>query len=407
MTYAARIYPIPTPDSLVIPRSSARTRPQMGTAHLRFASPTRPGMTLHSHRDLGLDMRVRIVAFEHEIFVAEREDVLHVRIELQGRQPPRRTRQLQPCLLEMVRIEVSVAQAMNEVAGLEVRHLRHHQRQQRIGRDVEGYAEKHVRRTLIELARQFAVRDVELKQAMAWRQRHPVDIGRIPCADDQAPRVRIAADHVDDIGDLVDAAPVRRRPGPPLRSIDPSEIAIGVGPFVPDRNAVVLEIFDVGIAFEKPQQFVHDRFQRQLLGGQHRKPGGEIEAHLLAEYRQRAGAGAVVFFRAVRENAFKQIVVLIHGVMSGSWRYVRPWRRRILAAARANRHGDSANARDYTRKMNIRLINGKGGTPCSALNSRPKADQVSDSTNTSSRFLRSDGSTPSTSRKAAVTHTPA
>ena len=102
-----------------------------------------------------------------------------------------------------------------------------------------------------------------------------------------------------------------------MRPVDRAEIAIGVGPFVPDRNAVVLEIFDVGIAFEKPQQFVHDGFQRQLLGGQYRKTGGQIEAHLMAEYRQRAGAGAVVFFRAVRENPFKQIVVLIHGVMSG------------------------------------------------------------------------------------------
>src|SRR6476659_8455366 len=164
MTYAARIYPIPTPRSLVIPGWSARTRPQMCTAHLRFASSTRPGMMLHSHRDLGLDMRVRVVAFEYEVFIAEREDVLHVRIDLHCRQRPRRARQLQPRLIEMVRIKVSVAQTMNEVAGLEVGHLRHHQRQQRVGRDVEGHAEKHVRRTLIELARQFAVRNIELKK---------------------------------------------------------------------------------------------------------------------------------------------------------------------------------------------------------------------------------------------------
>jgi hypothetical protein len=178
----------------------------------------------------------------------------------------------------------------------------------------DGHTEKHVGRTLIELARQFAVRDIELEQAMARRQRHLVDIGRIPGADDQPPRIRIATDHVDDIGDLVDAAPVRRRPGPPLRSIDRAEIAIGVGPFVPDRNAVIPEVFDVGVAFEKPQQLVHDRFQRQLLGGQHRKSGRQIETHLVAEDRQRTGAGTVVLFRAVGENPFEQVVILIHGV---------------------------------------------------------------------------------------------
>src|ERR1700730_18029089 len=276
-----------------------------------------------SHRDLGLDVRVRVVAFEHEVFVAECEDILHIRIELHHRQRPRRARQLQPGLLEVVGIEVSVAQCVNEVAGLEARYLRDHHCQQRVGRDVEGYAEKTVRRTLIELARQFAACDVELKQAMTRRQRHLVDIGRIPRAHDQAPRIRIAPDHVDDVGDLVDAAPVRRRPGSPLRSVDGAEIAIGVGPFVPDRNAMVLEIFDVGIAGEKPQQLVHDRFQRQLLGGQHRESGGQIEAHLMAEYRQRAGAGAVALLRAVRENPFEQIVVLVHAFGSASWRMIR------------------------------------------------------------------------------------
>ena len=54
-------------------------------------------------------------------------------------------------------------------------------------------------------------------------------------------------------------------------------------------------------------------FSVQLLGGQHRKPGGQVEPHLVAEHRQRAGAGAVVLLRAVRENPFEQVVVLVHG----------------------------------------------------------------------------------------------
>ena len=168
---------------------------------------------------------------------------------------------------------------------------------------------------------------------MTRRQRHLVDVGRIPRAHDQPPRIRIAPDHVDDIGDLVDASPIRRRPGAPLRSIDRAEIAVGVGPFVPDRNAVVFEIFDVGVAFEEPQQFVDDRFQRQLLGGQHRKAGRQIEAHLVAEDRQRPGAGAVGFLHAVAEDPFEQVVILI------SWRCVAGLqeRKRVLAAGPAIR----------------------------------------------------------------------
>src|SRR3984893_6765127 len=93
-----------------------------------------------SHRNLGLDVRVRVVAFEHEVFIAEREDILHIRIELHHRQRPRRTRQLQPGLLEMVGIKVNVAERVDEVAGFQAGDLRHHHRQQRIGGDVEVFS---------------------------------------------------------------------------------------------------------------------------------------------------------------------------------------------------------------------------------------------------------------------------
>src|SRR3982750_4091776 len=51
------------------------------------ASPGRAGrmvrdIRLCSHRHRGLDVRVRLVAFEPEVLVAEREQVLHVRIDL-------------------------------------------------------------------------------------------------------------------------------------------------------------------------------------------------------------------------------------------------------------------------------------------------------------------------------------
>jgi hypothetical protein len=76
---------------------------------------------------------------------------------------------------------------------------------------------------------------------------------------------------------------------------------------------VVLQVFDVGVAGEKPEQFVHDRLQRQPLGGQHWKARREIEAHLVAEHRLRAGAGAVALPGAVGQDAFEQIVILLHG----------------------------------------------------------------------------------------------
>ena len=106
---------------------------------------------------------------------------------------------------------------------------------------------------------------------MARRQRHAVDLGRVPGGDDQPARIGVAADLGDHIGDLVDDAAVRRRPGAPLLAVDRAEVAVLVGPFVPDGDAVLVEIVDVGVAAQEPQQLVDDGLQMQLLGGDQRK----------------------------------------------------------------------------------------------------------------------------------------
>src|SRR5215468_7431550 len=98
-------------------------------------------------------MRVRLVAFEDEILVSQREQVLRRRIDPHGRQRPRLARELQPRLLEMIQIKMRVAERMDEDFRLETSYLRDGKRQQRVGRDVERHAEKHVGGALIELAR--------------------------------------------------------------------------------------------------------------------------------------------------------------------------------------------------------------------------------------------------------------
>jgi hypothetical protein len=65
----------------------------------------------------------------------------------------------------------------------------------------------------------------------------------------------------------------------------------------------------------------------------------------MAEDRQRAGAGAVTLLRAVGENPFEQIVILIHGAT-----VLDPWKRRVLATGRPFDSDDSAGRLDYTRK---------------------------------------------------------
>ena len=117
---------------------------------------------------------------------------------------------------------------------------------------------------------------------------------------------------VDDLRDLVDVAPVRGRPGAPLVAVDRTEVAVLVGPLVPDRDAAVLEPLDVGVAAQEPQQLGEDRAGVHLLGRDQREAGGEVEPHLVAEDAAGPGAGAVALLDAVVEDPGEEVEVLLH-----------------------------------------------------------------------------------------------
>src|SRR5262249_24541023 len=138
------------------------------------------------------------------------------------------------------------------------------------------------------------------------------DLGGIPGGHDQPARIRIAPDFIDDIGDLIDAAAIGGRPRAPLMPIDPSGIAVGVGPFIPNAHAMLGEVFDIGIAAQEPEQLVDDRFDVQLLCGQQWKAALKVEPHLMPEDRARADAGAIAFFDALAEHTLHQVEILAH-----------------------------------------------------------------------------------------------
>src|SRR5262245_30014679 len=105
--------------------------------------------------------RVRVVADQFEVLVDEIEQRAHFRIELYVRQRPRLPLQLLVGLVKMVEIEMHVAEAMDELAWSQPGYLRHHDGEQRVGSDVEGYAEEHIGGALIELAGELAPGHIE------------------------------------------------------------------------------------------------------------------------------------------------------------------------------------------------------------------------------------------------------
>src|SRR5207245_11092736 len=86
-------------------------------------------------------------------------------------------------------------------------------------------------------------------------------------------------------------------------------------PLIPHRDAVFVEILDVGVAAQKPEQFINDRFDVQLFRCQQREPRTtwpQIEARLRTKDRQRAGAGAISARLTFFQNKPEKIVILPH-----------------------------------------------------------------------------------------------
>src|SRR5690606_25811405 len=101
-------------------------------------------------------------------------------------------------------------------------------------------------------------------------------------------------------------------PAAPLASIDRTEFARFVGPFVPDAHPLLLQPGDVGLAAQEPEQFDDDRPQVQLLGGVEGEALLEVETHLVAEHAARSDAGAVLLLDPFVENQLEKIEIELH-----------------------------------------------------------------------------------------------
>ena len=109
-------------------------------------------MLLILHRHWRFDVWVRVVVLQFEVFKAEVEQVSHFGVDLHLWQGSRLAGELEAGLLEVVAVEVGIAEGVDEFAGREAAYLRHHHGEQGVAGDVEGYAEEDVGAALVELA---------------------------------------------------------------------------------------------------------------------------------------------------------------------------------------------------------------------------------------------------------------
>src|SRR5690554_741041 len=172
------------------------------------------------------DVGMGIVAAELEVLKGKVVDAFHLGIERHGGQGTRGATQLQLDLFEVVGIDVGIAQGVHEIAGLESRYLGHHQQQQGVGGNVEGYAQKDVGAALVELAAQSALGHIKLKKNVAGRQLHVVDLAYVPGTDQMSARVGVLPDPLHHLSNLVDVPPFVIGPAAPLVAVDGTEFAV-------------------------------------------------------------------------------------------------------------------------------------------------------------------------------------
>src|SRR5678816_1615450 len=101
----------------------------------------------------------------------------------------------------------------------------------------------------------------------------------------------------------IDGAEVPRGPSEALR-------LLGRGPFVPDRDALLLERRDVRVAADEPQKLVEDRAKVHLLRREKREAGLQIEPHLMPEDGAGASAGAIFSIDPRLQDPAQEVEIL-------------------------------------------------------------------------------------------------
>lgn len=166
---------------------------------------------------------------------------------------------------------------------------------------------------MVELAAEPAVLGVELEEGVAGRESHLIELGGVPSGDDDAAARRVGAEEVDGLGDLVYGCAGGVGPATPLGAVDGAEVAVGVSPLVPDGDAILVEVADVGIAAKEPKELVDDGAPMELFGGDEGEGFAEVEAGLSAEKGEGAGSRSVSARGAVLEHEAEELVISFHG----------------------------------------------------------------------------------------------
>lgn len=185
--------------------------------------------------------------------------------------------------------------------------------------------------------------DVELGKHVAGRQGHALKVLWVPCAEDHSAVIRVVAELVDDLGQLVHAlagviclcVDILGAKVPPLEAVDGAQVAdVAVrepdaveelaGPVaVPDLDADVAEGGGGGVALDEPEQLGDDGAEEDSLCGEEGEDGAAVVVELeLEAWGRENGQGTGASAVGVRKKrAYQYFIYLFTYLFFSFWRW--------------------------------------------------------------------------------------
>lgn len=234
--------------------------------------------------DGGLDGGVTLVARKGDVIDCEGLYVGNGGVEIESGEWIGGACELCLYLIDVIEVDVRIAYGVDEIAWTQACDLRYHVKEEGIAGDVEWDSEEHVGRALIELQGETAIANIELIEAMTWRECHAVNLVDLPGTDDETTTVWVCLNLLNDVKQLVVMAAVSTFPITPLLAVDwPEFTGDGIAPLAPDVDILIFEYLGIGRSRDKPQKLLEDAACEHLFGGYERETFGEIETHLGTE----------------------------------------------------------------------------------------------------------------------------
>ena len=80
------------------------------------------------------------------------------------------------------------------------------------------------------------------------------------------------------VANLVNRGTICATPRTPLSAIDGAQVSFCICPCIPNMHSVIVQVFDIGIALQKPQQFVDNSFGEHFFGSKKRESFLQVKA---------------------------------------------------------------------------------------------------------------------------------